>query len=173
MQPNWRYFSLYQINHLERDTWKIWEQPLKSPDWENQPYAASLRYFWSAEAARRQGEEAFRRFHLTLVRTRHRDKQGLATLETILAAAQKTELDLMRFQEDLTDPSCLERLAEDHTVALSKGVFGTPTFVFPGAEPAYLKLGRVITPEESLDFWEAFRTMVVERPYVLEIKRPQ
>ena len=89
-----------------------------------------------------------------------------------MVAARDASLDLTRFEEALGDPSCLERLAKDHTTAVGRRVFGTPTFVFPAAEPAYLKLTRLLTPAESLDFWQAFRGTVVDRPYVLEIKRP-
>ena len=173
VQANWRYFSLHQINYTERDTWKIWEQPLKGQEWKGERYAASLRYLWSAEAARQQGEQAFRRFHLALLREIHQYKKDLTDPETALTAARKAGLDLARFQEDIADPSCLERLARDYTTGVSKGVFGTPTFVFPAAEPAYLKLKQILTPKESLDFWEEFRSIVVDRPYVLEIKRPQ
>ncbi len=131
-----------------------------------------MRAFWGAEAARRQGEEALQRFHRALLRRVYEDALSLTDSATLLVAATDASLNLARFQEALGDPSCLERLAKDHTRAVGRGVFGTPTFVFPDAEPAYLKLARVLTPEESLDFWEAFRSTVVDRPYVLEIKRP-
>ena len=37
---------------------------LSGKEWEESSYAIALRTFWAAEAARRQGKEAFRRFHL-------------------------------------------------------------------------------------------------------------
>ena len=173
VRANWRYFSLHQVNHPEKDTWKVWEQPLVDEGWQAQRYGPALRCFWGAEAARRQGDEAFRRFHLALLRARFEGNHDLADPNTVLEAARTAELDLARFEEDLADPSCLERLAADHTTAVSEhNVFGTPTFVFPGAKPAYLKLTRALTEEEALDFWEVFRSTVVDRPYVLEIKRP-
>jgi 2-hydroxychromene-2-carboxylate isomerase len=163
---------LHQVNYRGGDNWKVWEQPLHGQDWEKERYATSLRAFWGAEAARRQGEEAFQRFHRALLRRVHKDTLALADSQTLLVAARDAGLDLTRFQVALGDPSCLERLAKDHTTAVGRGVFGTPTFVFPRAEPAYLKLTRLLTPEESLDFWQAFRGTVIDRPYVLEIKRP-
>lgn len=169
---NWCYFSLHQINYRGGDDWKIWEQPLKGQRWEEERYAASLRAFWGAEAARQQGEAALQRFHRTLLRRVYEDDMTLAESETVLVAARDANLDLNRFRKSLGDLYCLERLAQNHTGAVGKGVFGTPTFIFAAAEPAYLKLARVLTREESLDFWEAFRTTVADRPYVLEIKRP-
>jgi 2-hydroxychromene-2-carboxylate isomerase len=131
-----------------------------------------LLAFWGAEAARRQGEEALQRFHRALLRRVYQDALALADSETLFVAAGDAGLDLTAFQETFDDPSCLERVAKDHTRAVGRGVFGTPTFVFPNAEPVYLKLTRVLTPEESLDFWETFRSTAIDRPYVLEIKRP-
>jgi 2-hydroxychromene-2-carboxylate isomerase len=145
---------------------------LENPDWRSERYAASLNAFWGAEAARRQGEAAFRQFHQALLRAKHQDGRDLAEPETLLAAAKAADLDLAGFQNALADPACLERLAQDHTRAVGRQVFGTPTLVFPDAEPVYLKLGRVLTPQEALEFWESFYSTAAGKPYVLEIKRP-
>lgn len=168
----WRAFSLYQVNYEGDKSWRIWDQPLTDPDWQERSYAPSLRAFWGAEAARRQGDEAHRRFHLALLRARHRQGLSLAKPETILAAAQVAGLELAPFQEALEDPSCLLRPARDHADASDRGVFGTPTLVFPGAEPAYLKLSELPGAEEGLAFWAEFQSIVAGRPYVQEIKRP-
>lgn len=169
----WRAFSLYQVNHGGDRSWRIWEQPLIDPDWAERPYAPSLRAFWAAEAARRQGEEAHQRYHLALLRARHQQGLSLAKPETLWAAAQVAGLEPGAFQQALDDPTCLQRLAQDHTEATEVGVFGTPTFVFPGAEPAYLKLSDLPDPEEAVAFWAEFQRIVAGRPYVQEIKRPQ
>ncbi len=132
----------------------------------------ALRTFWAAEAARRQGKEAFRRFHLGLLRERHQRGQKLGEPEMLRAVAAQNGLDMAAFERALADPTCLDRLAKDHSRAEELDVFGAPTFVFPGADPAYLKLTRVLTLEESLGFWKDFYSTVAHRPYVLEIKRP-
>jgi hypothetical protein len=172
LSVNWRYFSLHQVNHKGEVTWKIWDQPALDRDWMERDYARSLRSFWGAEAARRQGEEAFDRFHRALLQAKHQDDRSLAQPETLLHAAETAELDMVQFRESLGDPSCLERLAADHTRAKSMDVFGTPTFVFPGAVPVYLKLSRIPDPAEALEFWEEFHRVVTGMPFVLEIKRP-
>ncbi|MGD9047231.1 MAG: DsbA family protein [Anaerolineae bacterium] len=150
----------------------MWEQPLADEGWQEQDYAPSLRAFWAAEAARRQGNEAFARFHLALGRARYQQGLSYAQPETMLHAAEEAQLDLAQFQAALTDPACLERLAADHTRADEMDVFGTPTFAFPGARPAYLKLSHLPGPEEALAFWHEFRQVVVDRSFILEIKRP-
>jgi predicted DsbA family dithiol-disulfide isomerase len=160
------------VNHKEPATWKIWQQPLTDPNWEAHDYAPSLRSFWAGEAARRQGEDAFRRFHLALLRARHQHSKSLAEPDTLLWAAQTAALELEKFQTSLGDPSCLDRLAHDHTRAVEMGIFGTPTLAFLDVEPAYLKLNWIPGPEESEAFWQEFRQIVVGRPFVVEIKRP-
>jgi 2-hydroxychromene-2-carboxylate isomerase len=145
---------------------------LADPDWKGQRFAASLLAFWSAEAARRQGKDAFRRYHLVLLRERHQRGSPLDQTGTLLGAAEAAGLDIAKFEQALGDATCLERLARDHAVAVDLGVFGTPTFVFPGARPVYLKLDRLLTAEQSLEFWRVFHSTAVERPYVLEMKRP-
>lgn len=160
------------MNHEDGNTWKVWDQPLSGKEWEESSYAMALRAFWAAEAARRQGKEAFRRYHLAVLRERHQQGQKLGEPETLRALAAQVGLDLDSFERDLGDPTCLKRLAEDHTQAEALDVFGVPTFVFPGADPAYVKLKRVLTLEEALGFWGEFHSTVAHRPYVLEIKRP-
>lgn len=140
--------------------------------WQERDYAASLRAFWGAEAARRQGKESLNRFHLALLRARHRDHRSLTHAETLLQAAEAAELDMIQFRESLHDPRCLDRLASDHELAIGMGVFGTPTLAFANAEPAYLRLNRIPDPDEALEFWNGFHRMVAGMPYVQEIKRP-
>lgn len=172
LSVNWRYFSLHQVNHKGEVTWKIWNQPAVDKEWQERDYARSLLSFWGAEAARRQGEEAFWCFHLALLRAGHRDGRSLARPETVLYAAETAELDVTQFRESLGDPACLERLAANHTQAEGMDVFGTPTFVFPDVEPVYLKLSRIPDPEEAVEFWEEFYRLVTGMPFVLDIKRP-
>ena len=171
LSVDWRFFSLHQANHSDA-AWRIWDQPALDHDWRERDYAPSLRAFWGAEAARRQGKESFDRFHLALLRARHRDNRSLEQPETVLLAAESAGLDMTQFKRDLDDPGCLERLAADHGQAERMGVFGTPTFAFTGSEPAYLKLSRIPDPEEAKALWKEFHSMVTGMPFVLEIKRP-
>lgn len=169
----WRYFSVQQINHRIRDGWQVWDQPSVDAAWEGQEYARSLRFFWAAEAARRQGDRAFARLHLALLRAIHVDRQELGDWPALMQVAAAAELDGARFAQDVQDSSCLAALAADHSAGVERRVFGTPTFVFPGAEPAYLKLSRPLDDQEARTFWRTFTAVVADQPYVMEIKRPQ
>lgn len=169
----WRFFSLHQVNNRLGEGRKLWEQPQQDANWEAQDTARSIRFFWAAAAAARQGDAAFQRYHMAQVRAIHADKQELNSWDAIRDVARTAELDMDRFNADINDPSCLERLCEDHQAGAELKVFGTPTFVFADAAPAYIKLARVLDAEAARAAWQSFVTVAAERPDILEIKRPQ
>src|SRR6185437_10838347 len=71
LRVNWRYFPLEQVNSAEGPDWKLWEQP--------EGYRSrGLPAFRAAEAARRQGDEAFAAIHVALLRARHEDGADIA-----------------------------------------------------------------------------------------------
>lgn len=165
LEVEWRCLSLEQINSNEEDGWKIWEQPESYP-------MRSRWAFKGAEAARKQGDDAFERFHLRLLESRHVDRNELANQETVFQAARDTGLDMDQFEKDY-ESATLERLGTDHEKGVTEyGVFGTPTLVFEGGNSGYLKL-RPLPPEEELaDTWEQVKAIVTGRPEIGEIKRP-
>ena len=162
----WKNFSLEQVNSKEGLEWKVWDQP---DEYESRGLLA-LR---AGEAARRQGKEAFERFHLALLRARHEERQAINQLEVLIDVAKGAGLDAERFREDLSDRSLLSNIAEDHTNAVEKhGVFGTPTFLFENGAATYLKT--YIPPEEdSVSAFEHFMALMASRLYFGELKRPQ
>ena len=94
------------------------------------------------------------------------------TREEISGVAAEAGLDMAQFESDFHDLAFLDKLAEDHQHSKTLDVFGTPTFVFPDARPVYLKLDRILTEEEAVDFWGVFKATAADRPYVQEMKRP-
>lgn len=163
---NWRNFSLEQINNKNGEDWKIWEQP---DDFKT-------RGFWALranEAARNQGKEAHDRFRLALLTATHVNRQPLSDRQTLIDAAREAGLDLDRFERDLADRSLIQRIADDHTEAVSKyGVFGTPTMIFPDGQAAFLKMRPTPSQEEAVAVFEDFIETATNRPYIHEIKRP-
>ena len=154
------------MNQKNGEDWKIWEQP---DDFKT-------RGLWglrASEAARNQGPEAFERFRLGLLIARHEGQKLLSERETFLEVAREAGLDLDRFEKDLSDRSLLDRIATDHTEAVTKyGAFGVPTFVFPDGQAAFLKMRPAPQDGDAVAFFEDFLRTVVGRPYVHEIKRP-
>lgn len=169
----WRYFSLSQINNREPG-WEVWAGPRHNPEgWSSDPRLRGLRAQWAAEAARQQGAEAFQRFHYALLRAIHQDQRSLYSDEATRQAAEEAQLELPQWEAACQSLEHLAALRRDHEAAIEHRVFGTPTFLFPGSEPAYLKLSAIPQKSEALRYWRSFQRTVADHPLFLEIKRPQ
>lgn len=166
LQIDWRAFPLEQVNAPDAD-FKVWEQP-------NDGKSSTLRSFQAAHAARKQGKEAFRKFHAELFLRRHEDGRNLAVQRVLEQSAEEAGLDMERFREDLKSDEVFDTIREDYTEGRRKlGVFGTPTIVFENGQGAYLQLNFRNLPEDPVEFWYDFVDTVRDRPAVLEIKRPK
>lgn len=97
----------------------------------------------AAEAAGRQGK--FWEMHDIIFE----NQQNLAR-HAILEYAQKIELELTKFEEDLADPVLLEKVESDFESGVRSGVNGTPTFFINGTK--YV---------DSWDEWELSRNLNV------------
>ncbi len=164
----WRGFSLQQINSDEGPEWKVWEQV-------DLHEARSLLASVAGEAAKRQGPDAFDRFHMALLVARNAGTERIPLNEDkpIIEAAEQGGLDVERFKKDLADPELVQVVARDHEESVERhGAFGTPTFVFENGQSAYLKT--FIPPEEeSVEAFDHFIGLMSERSYIGEVKRPQ
>ena len=130
--------------------------------------------FHAAAAARRQGREAFERFHAELLTLKHEEGQDHGKRSTLDEAASRAQLDLARFAADLDDRSLLTEIESDYVAGKEElGVFGTPTFVFPNGQSAYLRILPPPPPDEAVAFWLDFVRDVRDRSYLQEIKRPR
>lgn len=157
-----------QVNQKNGEDWKIWDQP---DDFKTRGLWA-LR---ASEAARNQGPDAFERFRLGLLIARHEKQEikSLAEPDVLIDFARQAGLDGERFQRDLHDRSLLDRIAADHTEAVTKyGVFGTPTMIFPGGQAAFLKMRPTPAKAEAVAVFDDFIETAAHRPYIHEIKRP-
>ena len=168
LQITWKNFSLEQVNSKEGPDWKVWEQPDVH---ERRALLAAM----AGEAARRQGNELYQKFHLALLTARHGGdgRIPLNEEEPLVKMAETAGLDVGRFQEDLKDRELANIVGRDHTEAVeSYGVFGTPTFLFGNGTTVYLKT--FIPPEEdSVAAFEHFMALMGHRSYIGELKRPQ
>jgi len=166
LKVNWKCFSLEQINAKEPG-FKLWEVP---EDYESR----ALMAFKGSIAARRQGQEAWERFHSELLEARHVRKEKIGLREVVVEAARSAGLDMPKFLKELDQPGNLKKLAQEHTEAVEEhGVFGTPTLVFQNGNAAYLKLEAVpATTQEAVRDFELLYEVIAQRPYIWEIKRP-
>ena len=163
LQIGWRYFSLTQVNSKD-EGWTVWDAP------ESEKVKGRLA-FKAAEAARRQGR--FASLHMPLLRARHRDRLDINEVDVVERVAEEAGLDMERFRKDVADPAILEPLARDHREAVRRhGVFGTPTFVFPNGEAAYVRLSEVVEASQAEELFERVLTLAAGEPRILELKRP-
>lgn len=163
---NWKYFSLEQVNSQQGPQWKIWEQSEDYP-------SGGLGAFHAAEAARRQGETTFNRFHFALLNARHEQRRNIADKNTLTEVAKSVKLEMTQFRKDLSDRTMLNRLGEDHTFAVDTlGIFGTPTLVFLERKAIFLKMESPPPPDDCLSVFNEIRHLAEHRQYILEIKRP-
>ena len=164
---SWKYFSLEQANNQQDSHWKIWEHAEDYP-------SRGLRAFWAAEAARKQGEAKFYSFHIALLKARHEKRRDIADINTLLKVGKSVNLEMSKFQKDLSDVSLLARLGEDHTFAIEElGIFGTPTLVFPERQAVFLKMSSIPASKECVSFFTELVHFVNQRQYIQEIKRCQ
>ena len=163
LHVRWRFFSLAQVNS-RGPGWTVWGAPRDETVRGRLPFKA-------AEAARRQGW--FGRFHTALLHARHRDNLDIDNSTVVERVVEDSGLDLERFRKDLDDPGILQSLARDHEEASSTlGVFGTPTFVFPGGGAAYVRLDHAPSGDEAVRILDRIVAVGQHEPAILEIKRP-
>lgn len=163
----WRFFPLEQVNAPADVTETVWELPP-----ENRSQARNSMH--AAAAAMRQGKEPFERFNLELLALKHEQGKDHGKRATLLEASERAQLDIERFKQDLDDRALLHQIRDDYQNGRNvHGVFGTPTFVFPTGESAYLQLRPAPPAGEAVEFWNDFVRDVCERPYLRELKRPR
>jgi predicted DsbA family dithiol-disulfide isomerase len=162
----WRSFPLEQVNSAEGPEWKVWEQP-------DDFVSRGLNAFRGAEAAKQQGEDAFLNFHFGLLEARHVEDKNIGRREVVIEVAGDAGLDVDAFTKDFDDRRLMANIGKDYENARNQhGVFGTPTFVFPGGESAYIKMRPKAPDQDAVTVWKDFVGTVVGRPYISEIKRP-
>lgn len=167
MTIHWRFFPLEQVNSVNGPEWKLWEQPEGFR-------SKGLPAFQGALAARRQGDAAFDAYHRAMLTLRHEEGKDHGKRATVLEAATRAQLDLAVFERDLGDRSLLATIGEDYQRGREQfGIFGTPTFVFPNDESAYLRMLPPAPEEDAVAFFEEFARIARGRPYIHEIKRPK
>jgi predicted DsbA family dithiol-disulfide isomerase len=164
IQPEWRFFSLSE-NHRTR------EAQGGAPVWEGDGHAPGVFAFRAAIAARRQGEAEYRKFRVALQKARHEGHLKADLPDTHRQAAQTAGLDVERFSQDLTTVD-LSALAQEHSEAVRRGVFGVPTLVWPNGRSYYVKITEVPAPDRAVALYDAIAG-VHEFGEVIEIKTPE
>ena len=125
-------------------------------------------------AAKRQGEDAMRRYMPLLLKARHEERKDLGDKELLKELATQAGLDLNQFAKDLDDRTTLDEIAASHKEAVEeRGVFGTPTFVFENGASAFLKLIRPNSPAQAEKAFDSVVNVMSNDIFIGEVKRPQ
>ena len=157
---HWRPFAIQMDIPNE-----YWTQPWESAN-------SELRGFIAAEAARRQGSEAFSRFHAALEQAVHEQCLELGDETTLIGAAKKAGLDVNRFQADWVDPQVAQIAQHSHLQAVERwNISGTPTLVFPNGNSLHIELSEIPLGADALETFQVFETMALRLPYIRQLKR--
>ena len=167
LEISWKPFSLEQVNQKVGPDYQAWDEA-------DQDLNGSLWGLRAGTAAKRQGEEALRRYMPLLLKARHEERKELGDKELLKELAAQAGLDVAQFEKDLEDRSTLDEIAASHKEAVEqRGVFGTPTFVFENGASAFLKIIRPRTPEEAEKAFDSVVNVMESEIFVGELKRPQ
>lgn len=160
LEINWHPFAI-QMDEPDQ----YWKRPWKFAN-------SELRGFIAAEAAKRQGSEAFLRFHEALESAVHEQLLELGDEGTLIGAAQQAGLDVNRFQMDWVDPQLARIAQHGHLRATERwNVSGTPTLVFPNGHSFHLELNNIPLGTDALETFQAVETLAVTQPNVRLLRR--
>jgi predicted DsbA family dithiol-disulfide isomerase len=162
----WKAFSLEQNNSTRGADFKYWEH--------SEAPSRGVRALAAAKAAANQGQAAFLIFHYALFDARHRQGKNIGDPGILMEIAEKAGLQVNRLNRDMADPACWQAVGKDHEDARENhNVFGVPTLIFPKGRPVYIKLSALpASLDEQLSLFHMIKNMAEDRPYLLELKRP-
>jgi len=133
---------------------------------------SELRGFIAAEAARRQGSEAFLRFHDALEGAVHEQLLELGEESTLIAVTQQAGLDIERFQADWHDPQLAQAAQRSHMQAIEQwNISGTPTLVFPNGNSYHLELGELPSEAHALETFRAVEILAETQAAIRQLRR--
>ena len=151
----------------------------------NLPEEMSADDLWATAAERRgllpaaaakwmqtNAPEAFRDFQIAMFNARHVDHEKIGQVDVTAKILSGAGQDGKAVTDELlSDPKWLEAARADHDEADSLGIFGVPTFVFPGAAPAFVRLLEVTEGDQALAIYRDVKASAAN-PTIHEIKRP-
>jgi predicted DsbA family dithiol-disulfide isomerase len=151
----------------------------------NLPEDASADELWSTATERRglipaaaakwvqtQAPDSSEAFQRRMFDARHVDREKIGRPEVTSQILTSVGLDGDAIVKDITDdPKWLEAARADHDEAVELGIFGVPTFVFPGVAPAFVRLLEITEGDRAKEIYDHLR-IAASDPTIHEIKRP-
>jgi predicted DsbA family dithiol-disulfide isomerase len=176
--PEFRLFALEQVNRdPEAHEWRLWEQPLDYPHYrERQDRRPLVPFLGMAHVEAVEPAEVVRRYRLGVFAARFDDQDDITSIgrlaDVLEAVGGDGERLRDRFDDAAADVAARVRISRDWAAARGEfAIFGVPTLRLEGARrPYYLRLEQRLTEIEGREFWDRFRDLITEAPYLLEIK---
>ena len=164
LELEFKSFSLENIN--------LPEEASADELWASAPERRGLFPAAAAKWVQTQAPESFRDYQRLMFDARHVDHEKIGQPDVTAQILSKAGLDGDAIVKDISDdPKWLEAARADHEEANELGIFGVPTFVFPGAAPAFVRLLEITDGDRALGIYNDVRTASVN-PTIHEIKRP-
>jgi predicted DsbA family dithiol-disulfide isomerase len=162
----WKAFSIEQQNSRKGPDYKLWEHP-ENP-------SKGLAALAASKAAANLGEDFFLAFHEEVFKAGCVRFENIAEEGVLLGAAQRAGMDVDRFKADMKAPAFWNAVGKDHREAREiHNIFGAPTLIFDKGRPVYVKITELPpSVTERLSLFELIRDMAEDRPYLIELKRP-
>jgi predicted DsbA family dithiol-disulfide isomerase len=183
----WARIGAHWIRNVEAAGELGYELEFKSFSLENinLPEEASADELWASASERRglvpaaaakwvqtQAPEAFKEYQRRMFDARHVDHEKIGQPPVTAQILSASGLDGEAIVKDvLDDPKWLEAARADHDEANELGIFGVPTFVFPGAAPAFVRLLEITEGERAVEIFRDVKASAAN-PTIHEIKRP-
>jgi predicted DsbA family dithiol-disulfide isomerase len=151
----------------------------------NLPEEASADELWATATERRglipaaaakwvqtQAPESFTDYQRLMFDARHVDHEKIGQPAVTAQILTKAGLDGDAIVKEITDDAkWLEAARADHQEADELGIFGVPTFVFPGAAPAFVRLLEITEGDRAVEIYADVKASA-GNPTIHEIKRP-
>ena len=162
----WKTFSLEQQNNRENAAFKIWEKR----DYPSRGVLALV----ASKAALKQGDLCFLKFHMATFEALHDEGEDIADGKVLREIVKNVGLDLEQFDQDMKRDETWMAVGEDHMESKRKyNVFGVPTLILGQGKAVYVKLQSIPeSKEEQVSLFNMIYHTGIERPYLLELKRP-
>lgn len=161
---SWMTFSLEYVNlPSDEDADRLWATA---------PERRGLLPLAAAKWAAVQGADTFDRVFRGFLSACHVDGRKIGRPEVVEEVLSKAGLDGASIMEELLrDRRWLDLARADHEEGAAMGIFGVPTFVFPGARPLYLLMLEATEKERAAEVFGKVEAMALD-PLFQELKRP-
>jgi predicted DsbA family dithiol-disulfide isomerase len=160
----WKTFSLENVN--------LTEEQSADELWATATERRGLVPAAAAKWIQTQAPESFSPYLKAMFDARHVDKEKIGRPEVTEKILASVGLDGAAIVGDVTnDPKWLEAARADYDEAAEQKIFGVPTFVFPGAQPVFVRLLEITEGDRAVELYKRLRA-AADDPLIHELKRP-